>query len=370
MSVGLGRVNGRRFCFSAGIGIDAEVVRSVDARGRKADGRRPGDVVFAATAVGVLARKRLHARAAARGRRPRPRGVRARGLRTAVHLRRAGAAAAVERRRAASTSSRPCASRRRTLPRLGLRLLRGTLARDGAVLAGSGLDAFEVRCDLPLPLQADGEDLGDVTEVRFEAEPDALAGAPLRHRPGRSVHWPRWATGTRSALAAGLGVAIGILAAGFFRAAGWPPSLAALVGLGLGLLVENWQEAVAGFVGGFLGGLGATPIVAGALAGVEATRGGLAVFVTIAAVNWLGAAGGYPIRRRSSGTDRHGSSRCVIRKAVSARPRPSTWAPHWVSTVAESCWSTSIRRAPCPSAWGYSRNGSNAPSTTSSWSVA
>src|SRR4029079_12460248 len=58
-AVGLGRVNGRRFCFSAGIGIDAEVVRSVDARGRKADGRRPGDVVFATTAVGALARRRL-----------------------------------------------------------------------------------------------------------------------------------------------------------------------------------------------------------------------------------------------------------------------------------------------------------------------
>jgi diacylglycerol kinase family enzyme len=43
------------------------------------------------------------------------------------------------------------------------------------VLAGSGLDAFEVRCDRPLPLQADGEDLGDVSEARFEAEPDALA---------------------------------------------------------------------------------------------------------------------------------------------------------------------------------------------------
>jgi diacylglycerol kinase family enzyme len=61
-----------------------------------------------------------------------------------------------------------------TLPRLGFRLLRGTLARDGAVLAGSGLAEFEVRCDEPLPLQLDGEDIGDVTEARFEAEPDAL----------------------------------------------------------------------------------------------------------------------------------------------------------------------------------------------------
>jgi hypothetical protein len=28
----------------------------------------------------------------------------------------------------------------------------------------------EVRCDQPLPLQVDGEDLGDVTEALFEAE--------------------------------------------------------------------------------------------------------------------------------------------------------------------------------------------------------
>ena len=61
-----------------------------------------------------------------------------------------------------------------TLPVLGMRLLRGTLARDSNVLAASDLDAFEVRCDVPLPLQADGEDLGDVTEVRFESERDAL----------------------------------------------------------------------------------------------------------------------------------------------------------------------------------------------------
>jgi len=29
-------------------------------------------------------------------------------------------------------------------------------------------------CDAPLPLQVDGEDLGDVGEAHFEAERDAL----------------------------------------------------------------------------------------------------------------------------------------------------------------------------------------------------
>jgi diacylglycerol kinase family enzyme len=44
----------------------------------------------------------------------------------------------------------------------------------GGVLVGHDLDRIVVRCDRPLPLQADGEDLGDVTEAVFEAERDAV----------------------------------------------------------------------------------------------------------------------------------------------------------------------------------------------------
>jgi len=36
------------------------------------------------------------------------------------------------------------------------------------------LDRLQLDCDEPLPLQADGEDLGDVTAVTFEAERDAV----------------------------------------------------------------------------------------------------------------------------------------------------------------------------------------------------
>jgi diacylglycerol kinase family enzyme len=173
-TVGLGRLNGRRFCFSAGVGLDAEVVRSVDERGRSEDGRRPGDVVFATTVVSLLARKRLrvepqlevvgHGRAAL----------------VLVGLGRPYTYAGRLPLRLSNGGDgldfvAPVRLTPGTLPLMGMRLLRGTLARDGAVLAGSRLDAFEVRCDRPLPLQADGEDLGDVTEVRFEAEPDALA---------------------------------------------------------------------------------------------------------------------------------------------------------------------------------------------------
>ncbi len=55
----LGRVSGRRFCFSAGIGFDAEAVRRVDGLGRAHDGRRPGDLVFATQLARVLASHRL-----------------------------------------------------------------------------------------------------------------------------------------------------------------------------------------------------------------------------------------------------------------------------------------------------------------------
>jgi hypothetical protein len=60
------------------------------------------------------------------------------------------------------------------VPQLLVHMFRGTSAGDPSVLAGHDLDGFGVRCDAPLPLQADGEDLGDVTEAAFAAERDAL----------------------------------------------------------------------------------------------------------------------------------------------------------------------------------------------------
>jgi hypothetical protein len=126
-------------------------------------------------------------------------------------------------------------------------------------------------------------------------------------------------------VAAGLGVAVGILAAGFIRNRWVVIALAAVVGLGLGLLVENWQEAVAGFLGGFLGGLGATPVVAGALRR-GGTRGGLAVLVSIAAVIAAALAfvpivgyvmavvlPAFGLRTRSREPDRHAGLRTLAR---------------------------------------------------------
>jgi diacylglycerol kinase family enzyme len=172
--VDLGRVNGRLFTFSAGIGLDAEVVRRVDSRGRRADGRRPRDLAFVGATVGAIASRR--------GRFEPQLEIVGRGRCAFVlvgcgrpytylgplAIRLAPGATGLEF--AAPGRAGPA-----SLPALVLRLLRGRIAGSSRVLAAGGIERLEVRCDQPLPLQVDGEDLGDVTEAVFEAEPAAIA---------------------------------------------------------------------------------------------------------------------------------------------------------------------------------------------------
>ena len=91
--ISLGRINGRLFAFNAGIGLDAELVRRVDALGRREDGKRPGDVAFGLAVLKVLAERRFRYPRVARGRGARPGGVRPRRELLAVHLCRAPRAA-------------------------------------------------------------------------------------------------------------------------------------------------------------------------------------------------------------------------------------------------------------------------------------
>ncbi len=66
--------------------------------------------------------------------------------------------------------------RPRDVPRLLRYIVRGKGQLEAAdVVSGHDLDRIVVRCDRPLPLQADGEDLGDVTEAMFEARRDAVS---------------------------------------------------------------------------------------------------------------------------------------------------------------------------------------------------
>jgi len=85
---------------------------------------------------------------------------------------------------------------------------------------------------------------------------------------------------------AGLGVALGIAAAGAFggrRYALVAPFLAAAVGVALGIVLADAEEAAAAGVGGVLGAAGALQLVRGAL-GRGGTRFGTAFLVLLAAV--------------------------------------------------------------------------------------
>src|SRR5438093_13514768 len=79
---------------------------------------------------------------------------------------------------------------------------------------------------------------------------------------------------------AGLGVAIGIAAAGLLgdrRAAAAGPVIAAVLGAVLGLVLADAAEAIAGALGGLLGGVGSISLLRGALgrAGASSAAGAL-----------------------------------------------------------------------------------------------
>ncbi len=174
--ISLGRVNGRRFGFAAGVGLPADVVRRVDSLGRSRDGQRPGDLAFAWAIVRELAERRGrlepqleiegHGRAAcafvANGSPYTYAGPVALPIaREAVFDRGIDLVAPVEVAPA-------------SLPSVAARVLSGR-AGGRRFLREHDLDRIEIRCDVPLPLLADGEDLGDVEHALFEAEWDAVA---------------------------------------------------------------------------------------------------------------------------------------------------------------------------------------------------
>lgn len=176
--IGLGAVNGRRFCFSAGIGFDAEAVRRLNRLGRGPGGARPGDTAFARTFARMLLERRARFD-------PQLEVVgsgRAAFLLVAncdpysfagpvpLHV---APAARFDR---GIDLVAPVRVRGRDVPRLLAYLMRGRGRLDPeAVLTAHDVDRIEVRCDRPLPLQADGEDLGDVEAAVFEAERDAVS---------------------------------------------------------------------------------------------------------------------------------------------------------------------------------------------------
>ena len=173
--ISTGRVNGRRFAFNAGIGIDAEAVRRVDERGRSPEGRRPGDLAFVGTFARMIFEQRGrfdpvlevvgYGRAAF---------VLVANVRPYSFLKTLAIQVAPEAVFEQGLDFlAPRSLTPRLLPPLLFALATGKPARNA--FTGHDLDRIEVRCDRPLPLQADGEDLGDVDEAVFEAERRAVS---------------------------------------------------------------------------------------------------------------------------------------------------------------------------------------------------
>jgi diacylglycerol kinase family enzyme len=175
--ISLGLVNGRRFTFCAGIGLDAELVRAVDQLGR-AKGRRPSDLVFVLELRRILGRRRWR-------------------IDPVLTVEGHGRAAFVVVSNCdpyTYAGPRPVHATPEAMFELGIdavgpRVLHGRLDfarlvwsvgfrpthhRSPAYLYVHDADRLRVVCDAPTPLQVDGEDLGDLTEALLESERDAL----------------------------------------------------------------------------------------------------------------------------------------------------------------------------------------------------
>jgi len=173
--ISTGRVNDRRFAFGAGIGIDAEVVRRIDDRGRSPDGTRPGDLAFVSTFARLLVEHRgrlepmLEVEGFGRAAFVFVANVNVYSFLKAIAIK-ATPEAAFEQ---GLDFLAPVSVTPRTLPPLLYALASGRPARHA--LRGHDLDRIAVKTDRPLPLQVDGEDLGDVTEAVFEAERGSIS---------------------------------------------------------------------------------------------------------------------------------------------------------------------------------------------------
>lgn len=182
-TISLGKLNDRCFTFAAGIGVDAEIVKRIEERGRGGDSAdessRPGDLWFVREAIGVLldgeyAEPQIHLEV------PGQAEVRAATLFVAncspwsfagpVPLDVAPEASfekgfdivAIE---SIEPKSAP--------GRLASLLRRNDDDDDDGVQRLHNLEQATVRCDRPLPVQLDGELIGELDEIQLSVVADA-----------------------------------------------------------------------------------------------------------------------------------------------------------------------------------------------------
>jgi diacylglycerol kinase family enzyme len=171
--ISLGRVNGRRFGFAAGVGLDAEAIRRLEARGRNENGARAGNALVAWELARLLAERRGRFEPALEilGRGRAAFALVANGnpytyagpvpIRVAPEARFELGIDLVAPRGVSPVR----------LPRLLAYILLGRgQSSAGDIVYGHDLDRIEIVCDAPMPIQADGEDLGDSSSAIFEAE--------------------------------------------------------------------------------------------------------------------------------------------------------------------------------------------------------
>lgn len=174
--ISVGAVNGRRFSFSAGIGFDAEAVRRLNELGRDPGGARPGDLAFMRTVAKMIFERRgrwdtqLEIEGFGRAAFVLVANCDPYSYAGSVPLRVTPGARFEE----GLDFAAPKRVRVWDVPRLVATIVRGDERATG-VVRGHDLDRVVVRCDRPLPLQSDGEDLGDVEEAVFEAKRNAIS---------------------------------------------------------------------------------------------------------------------------------------------------------------------------------------------------
>jgi diacylglycerol kinase family enzyme len=175
--ISVGRVNGRSFGFAAGVGLDAEAVRRLDAYGRTVEHGRAGNLRFAWEVARMI--QEHH------GRFEPALEILGRGRAAFAFVANCDPytyAGPVPLRVAPEAEFElgidlvaPRAVAPASLPRLVRYAVLGrgqATAKD--VVYAHDLDRVEIVCDHPMPLQVDGEDLGDITSALFEAERNAV----------------------------------------------------------------------------------------------------------------------------------------------------------------------------------------------------
>jgi diacylglycerol kinase family enzyme len=183
-SVGLGALDGRRFTFSAGMGLDAEAMRLVgERRAGRADARRPGDFEVLKAALRALRRDgyrlpdRMTVEAGGQSRRCSYLAVANQhpytylgpwGIRAAP---KASFATALD----AVVIGRLGTRHLWRLPVYGLVWPHHARGRDRRVAYLHNVDHLSVTCDGPVAVQLDGEYLGRFQRVEIRYQPAAVS---------------------------------------------------------------------------------------------------------------------------------------------------------------------------------------------------